>query len=806
MNIIIPLGGKGERFKKKGYSTPKPLIKIFEKCMIDYVINNLAISKNDKFFIIYNKNLNDFNFNDYINSKYPYINLIDIDNTIGATETLFLGIGTILNNYDYNKKTIILDCDTFYTENILHIFNEFDENVIFYRKNYEECPIYSYIELHNENVINIKEKVKISDNANTGAYGFLDINILYEYCKYVLKNNITFNNEPYTSCVISEMIKNNIKFRGYELKEERVFSLGTPKDVEKYIDNTYGFLFDLDGTLVITDKNYYDVWYEILFKYNIILNEEIFRKYIQGNNDTYVKNNLLPNVNITTLELSKLKDELFAKNIDYIKVVDGVYDMLKNIKNQGHKICIVTNCNKQISDKIVKFIDIDNFIDFIISNDDCNFGKPNSEPYQKAIEKYNIKNNKCIIFEDSKTGLISGKGVHPKLLVGLETNYDKNVLLNNGAYVTIKNYLGIDINNLCRQETDIINYLKVIIKKNTNLLDIVDILIDENKLKGGFIADVVGYKIITPNKIYSQIIKYENIQENNLSKIAKKLELYEREYYFYTNISQYVNVKTPIFYNLILDEGHNTIGIVLENLFEKNYVLNLNLNIESIDISLKIVDRMALLHSNFWNKNLKKIFPKLKDSSDYIFKPFLYDFISEKYNSFKQKWCKLLNNYQMEKCDEIFKNFNKIQSRFSNNNNVTLIHGDIKSPNIFYDTKNNCEPYFIDWQHCAIGIGCQDLIFFVIESFDIENSIRIFNMLKEYYFKKLSEYGVTNYSYKEYEIDLYYSICYIPFFTSVWFGSTPQDELIDKNFPYFFITKLFNLIEYITTTNKNIVL
>ncbi len=26
MNIIIPLGGKGERFYKEGYSQPKPLI------------------------------------------------------------------------------------------------------------------------------------------------------------------------------------------------------------------------------------------------------------------------------------------------------------------------------------------------------------------------------------------------------------------------------------------------------------------------------------------------------------------------------------------------------------------------------------------------------------------------------------------------------------------------------------------------------------------------------------------------------------------------------------------------------------
>ena len=248
------------------------------------------------------------------------------------------------------------------------------------------------------------------------------------------------------------------------------------------------------------------------------------------------------------------------------------------------------------------------------------------------------------------------------------------------------------------------------------------------------------------------------------------------------------------------DDNYNIVGIVLENLFDKKYKLNLNLNIESIDISLKIVDRMAGLHSKFWNNNLKHKFPKLKDNNDIIFQPFLYEFINNKYNLFKEKWYSVLNNYQQQKCDEIYNNFYDIQINISNNNNLTLIHGDIKSPNIFYDIENNYEPYFIDWQHCAIGNGCQDLIFFIIESFDIDNSIRMFNILKEYYYKKITENGV-NYIYKEYEKDLYNSICYIPFFTSIWFGTINQDELIDKNFPYFFISKLFNLIQYITTIN-----
>ena len=235
----------------------------------------------------------------------------------------------------------------------------------------------------------------------------------------------------------------------------------------------------------------------------------------------------------------------------------------------------------------------------------------------------------------------------------------------------------------------------------------------------------------------------------------------------------------------------------MENLHEKNYKMNLNLNNESIDVTLKIVDRMAKMHSKFWNKNLKNMFPELKSSNDTIFCPFFTDFIRERYDLFKIKWFKTLKKVQTDKCDEIFMNFASIQKRFSVGNNLTFIHGDIKSPNIFYDVESDYEPYFIDWQHCAIGKGVQDLIFFIIESFDIINLKSIFNLTKHYYYKKLIENGIANYTFEEYEKDIYDAICYIPFFTSIWFGTISQDELIDKNFPYFLISKMFYLIEII---------
>jgi HAD superfamily hydrolase (TIGR01509 family) len=594
------------------------------------------------------------------------------------------------------------------------------------------------------------------------------------------------------------MIDNGINFLGYELEENSVFSLGTPCAVNKYMNDTYAFLFDLDGTIVITDDIYFDVWHEILLKYNIVLTENIFKTFIQGNNDKYVIKTLLANVDVNLTELSNLKDELFIMNISKIKINDGIYELLIEIRRNGYKACIVTNCNRKVANDIVKYINIDKYIDFILSSDDCINGKPDPEPYVNVINKYNISNNKCIIFEDSKTGILSGKSVSPKVLVGMETIYNSIELKNIGVNLSIKNFTNLSIHSLINTSSDTEYCIKNLIKNNTSIINVKDIIVDETKLKGGFIADVIAFRIITNDDCnYSQILKYENREENTLSNMAKSLELYEREYYFYTTISPYVNINIPKFYNLVLDNNFNRNGIVLENLIDKNYKVNLNLNNESIDVTLNIVDRISKMHVTFWNKNLKKMFPELKSSTDNNFYPFFNNFIIERYDIFKNKWFHMLSIKHRTICGEIYSNFTKIQERFSIGNNLTFIHGDIKSPNIFYDVGNNFEPCFIDWQHCAIGKGVQDVIFFILESFHIENMKTIYNIVKYYYYKKIIEYGVINYSFEEYEKDIYDAVCYIPFFTSIWFGTTPQDELIDKNFPYFFINKMFYLLELI---------
>jgi HAD superfamily hydrolase (TIGR01509 family) len=804
MNILIPLCGIGKRFTEAGYDKPKPLISIFNKTMIQHVLDSLRYSLDDKIFIIYHISLDSYNFSNFINEYYPNIYLIPITfRTSGAAETVRFGIDYILNNnLSILKDILIIDCDTIYNVNIIKKLKRCDNNAVIYFEDKGCNPIYSYIQLKNDIICDIIEKEKISNHANTGAYYFNDIVRLKESCIYIIENNIKFKNEYYMSCVIKYMLNKGDIFKGIKINRAHYISLGTPNELTIFKKNHYSFLFDLDGTLVKTDSIYFKVWTEILNNYNIVLTYDIFKKYICGNTDITAMEQLqIDNTSYDINKISELKDNLFLTYINDLIVMEGAYNFIKNIKKLGHFVSIVTNCNRKTCELILNHMGIIKYIDYIIIGNECNRSKPYPDPYLKAIELSGSDKNKCIIFEDSKPGLLSALSVSPKNIIGVNNGSNSEILKMLNIKTVIDNYNNIDISNIVDNKNNLLDDINKLISQSlSKKYDISTINIQQNKLKGGYISDVIKVDIkLQSGKELQCVLKYENDYTSSLTKMAYKLGLFDREYYFYENISNFVNINIPKYIGTIKDDNFITKGILLENLNRDDFVLNLDLNKENIDVSLKVIDECAKFHSLFWNKDLSKSFSDVKKHNNDMFNPVWSDFIHERWPIFITKWKHILKDSTIEKLQNIVDNFNNIQEYLSKDN-LTLCHGDVKSGNIFYRKiyNNGYIPYFIDWQYIANGKGIQDIVFFIIESFDIEHIKEYTDLFKKYYYIKLKEYGINNYSWDDYIKDFNYSIYYFPFFVAIWFGTTHTDDLIDVSFPFIFIQKFLYFIEYYT--------
>ena len=253
MIIIIPLGGIGLRFKENGYKKPKALINIYGKPIISYLLDNLNTDNIDYIFIPYNKEYKYYRLEDILIKNYPKINFKFFcleNNTRGAAETINIGLNNINEKRDI--PVICLDSDNYYTCDIISQWN--GENCIFSFEDKNENPIYSYIKTNKNNeIIDIKEKDKISNNACTGAYGFSSINELNNYTSKIIKEDITQKSEFYTSGVIKEMISEGQIFKNQTILNSEFICLGTPLQL-RFFYNNYPYKNSFNNKVVINNK------------------------------------------------------------------------------------------------------------------------------------------------------------------------------------------------------------------------------------------------------------------------------------------------------------------------------------------------------------------------------------------------------------------------------------------------------------------------------------------------------------------------------------------------------------------------
>ena len=410
----------------------------------------------------------------------------------------------------------------------------------------------------------IKEKVKISDLACTGAYGFASWKLLLKFCQMKM-NIIDTSSEIYISHIIQEMINSGINFNYSCIEEKNYYSLGTPQQILKF-QNQFTFLLDLDGTLVDTDKIYTHVWNQLLKKYYISVDESFFYYFIRGKSDSQVLKYLISDITEEEIgEISNQKDNLFVDAIQEIPYLHQAPAFFQKIK--GAKTAIVTNSNRKSAMKLTSQLEYD----ILISATDCENLKPHPEPYLKAIEYLKADPEKTFIFEDSGTGYVAAKSSGVKNIIlfknknttsfPLESNHFEKII---SSFDEI-NWNQLLLKNETYNEND--KYIASLLKQLKNH-PIKSIIKNKENIKTGYICNIYSYKL-KYNKFEEDIILKIANYGNQLAKTAQELDLYQNECYFYQYISPIVNLAVPKFYGIIEDTG-----IIIQKLDNGKFNLN----------------------------------------------------------------------------------------------------------------------------------------------------------------------------------------------------------------------------------------
>lgn len=232
INVIIPMAGEGRRFIEAGFKKPKPLIKVFNKTLIEIAIETLDI-KNANFYFVARKYKNK-NFNRQLKKillKYTDIKKIVFlkRKTSGAVETLLK-----VKNISQDLPLLTSNCDQYMdwsSDKFLKLMKKknYDGGVVTYKSKNKKN---SFAKIKNNIVIKIAEKKVISNNALIGIHYWKKTDFFFSSAKKLIKKikNKKLNTEPYVSETYNFLLENKMKIASYLLKPKNYFLIGIPKD------------------------------------------------------------------------------------------------------------------------------------------------------------------------------------------------------------------------------------------------------------------------------------------------------------------------------------------------------------------------------------------------------------------------------------------------------------------------------------------------------------------------------------------------------------------------------------------------
>ena len=206
-----------------------------------------------------------------------------------------------------------------------------------------------------------------------------------------------------------------------------------------------GCIFDLDGVIVDTAKFHFQAWKKLAHSLSIKFDEhdnEALKGVSRIESLNYIlKSGGLDLPESTKLQLAESKNENYIDLISHLDQgaqLPGVVQLLEELKEAGIKISLGSASKNAIP--VLKSTGIMKYFDFIADGNSTDKSKPNPEVFYIAARGLGLSPEKCIVFEDSISGLEAAKtGGFKKIGIGnAETLSNADYVVSDLSFINLE--------------------------------------------------------------------------------------------------------------------------------------------------------------------------------------------------------------------------------------------------------------------------------------------------------------------------------------------------------------------------------
>ncbi|HYT69718.1 MAG TPA: HAD family phosphatase [Vicinamibacterales bacterium] len=167
-------------------------------------------------------------------------------------------------------------------------------------------------------------------------------------------------------------------------------------------------LWDLDGTLVDSEEFHWLSWRDTIREEGIDLSYDQFLGSFGQRNDRILTTWLGEGIDRARMEkIGDTKEAEYRRLAETrgLKPLPGAREWLAALRNAGWKQAIASSAPRLNVQTMLRVLDLEQYLDAIVSAEDVTIGKPDPRVFLTAAAKLGVPPSRCVVVEDAAAGV-----------------------------------------------------------------------------------------------------------------------------------------------------------------------------------------------------------------------------------------------------------------------------------------------------------------------------------------------------------------------------------------------------------------